>query len=129
MSVATIKLIHLGCVAVSYLMLVVRGVWSLAGSPMLQRYPVKVVPHLVDSVLLASAVTLAVMLRISPLDTAWLLTKVIALLLYIAAGSIAIRRGKTRQTRLIAWVVAQLFFFFIIATAITHSPLPWLERI
>ncbi len=127
MSFAAIKFIHIGSVIISYLLFVVRGVWSLAASPMLQWYPVKVMPHVVDTVLLTSAITLAVMLGVSPLNSVWLLTKIIALLLYIGLGSVAIKRGKTRRTKLTAWIVAQLVFCFIVATAITHSPTPWLR--
>ncbi len=127
MSFAAIKLIHLGCIVTSYLMFVLRGFWSVTGSTLLQRSAAKVVPHVVDTLLLASAITLAVMLGISPLNTPWLLTKITALLLYIALGSIAIRRGRTRRTRLAAWIAAQLVFLLIVAIAITHSPLPWLQ--
>jgi len=103
----------------------VRGIWSLNDSSQLQRRWNKVVPHLVDTALLASAITLAVMLGLSPLSTPWLFAKIIALMFYIGLGTIAIKRGKTHQEKLIAWISAQLVFFYIVATAVTHNPLPW----
>ncbi len=127
MSYNIIKALHMTCVALSYALFFLRGIWSLNDSSQLQRRWVKVVPHLVDTALLASAITLAVMLGLSPLSAPWLLAKIIALIFYVGLGTIAIKRGKTRQVKLIAWISAQLVFFYIVASAITHNPLPWLS--
>lgn len=86
----------------------------------------KIAPHIVDTALLGSALTLAWQLNISPLDTPWLAAKIIALLLYIIIGSVALKRGKTKHIRLVAWLVAQGIFFYIVSVAITHTPSPWL---
>jgi len=102
-----------------------RGVWMLRAAPILQQRWVKVLPHIVDTVLLLSAITLAIQLSISPLSYPWLMAKIIALLLYIVLGTIAIKRGKTRKIRLAAWLSAQLVFIYIVAVALTHNPLPW----
>lgn len=125
MNIIAIKYLHISCVLLSYSLFFVRGVWMLQDSPMLQRRWVKVVPHLVDSALLLSAVTLAILLSISPLSNAWLMAKIIALLLYIFLGTIAIKRGKTRVIRLAAWLGAQLVFIYIVTVALTHNPMPW----
>lgn len=97
----------------------------LRSSALLQQRWVRVVPHLIDTVLLLSAVTLAYLLSISPLSSPWLMAKIVALLLYILLGTIAIKRGKTKTIRLSAWVAAQLVFLYIVTTALTHNPLPW----
>ena len=97
----------------------------LKASPILQQRWVKVVPHIVDTALLLSAVTLAIQLSISPLSTPWLMAKIVALLLYILLGTIAIKRGKIRKIRLAAWLSAQLVFIYIVAVALTHNPMPW----
>jgi uncharacterized membrane protein SirB2 len=68
---------------------------------------------------------LAWQLGYSPLEQPWLATKIVALLLYIVIGSVAIKRGKTRRIRLIAWIAAQGVFFYIVSVALTHNPLPW----
>lgn len=97
----------------------------LRSSPMLQERWVKIAPHAVDTMLLASAITLAIQLGISPFSAPWLMTKIIALLLYISLGTIAIKRGKTRTIRLSAWIAAQGIFFYIVTVALTHNPQPW----
>lgn len=124
MSFILLKILHLSCAAISYVLFFVRGIWSVRGSQKLQQRWVRITPHIVDTLLLGSAITLAWMLHVSPLTAPWLLAKIIALLLYIALGTIAIKRGKTRRVRLMAWLAAQLVFCYIVATAIAHDPLP-----
>ncbi|MBI5891302.1 MAG: SirB2 family protein [Nitrosomonadales bacterium] len=122
---APIKSIHVTCVALSYALFFLRGVWMLRDSPSLQQRWVKVVPHTVDSVLLASAITLAWQLGISPLAAPWLAAKIVALLLYIGIGTVALKRGRTRRIRLTAWLVAQAVFLYIVCVAVTHDATPW----
>jgi uncharacterized membrane protein SirB2 len=126
-SIITIKYLHICFVLLSYILFFLRGVWMLRAAPILQHRWVKVVPHVVDTALLLSAVTLAVQLSISPLSNPWLMAKIIALLLYIFLGTIAIKRGKTPAIRLAAWLFAQLVFIYIVAVALSHNPLPWQE--
>ena len=122
----TIKLVHVSCVVLSYSLFFLRGIWMLRGSAaLLQQRWVRIAPHVIDTLLLTSAITLAVQLGISPLAAPWLMSKIVALLLYIALGMVAIRHGKTRTIRLYAWLAAQAVFFYIVATALTHDPLPW----
>lgn len=126
MSIIVVKYIHISCVLISYLLFFVRGVWMLRTNPILQQRWMKIVPHVVDSALLLSAIMLATLLSISPLSSSWLMAKIIALLLYILLGTIAIKRGKTRKTRLAAWLAAQLVFIYIVTVALTHNAMPWL---
>jgi uncharacterized membrane protein SirB2 len=123
MDYGTLKLTHISCAAISYTFFVVRGIWMLRGSALLQRLPVRTLPHIVDTVLLASAIALAVSTRQYPLAAPWLTAKVIALLLYITLGMIALRHGATRAVRITAWIAAQFVFAYIVAVALTRSPL------
>ena len=125
MNYFTIKLIHLSCVALSFSLFFVRGIWSLQASPMLQQRWVKIAPHIIDSGLFASALMLAIMIGATPFNSPWLLAKIVALLLYIVLGTFAIKRGKTHSIKLLSWLAAQVVFFYIVATAINHNPIPW----
>lgn len=86
-----------------------------------QRW-VKIAPHIVDTVLLTSAIALAVMLEQDPMHDSWLSAKVLGLLLYIGLGMIALRLGKTHETRISAWIAAQFVFLYIVLVAVTKSP-------
>lgn len=120
-----LKHLHLTCVALSYSLFFLRGIWMLRDSSLLQQRWVKIAPHMVDTLLLASAIALAWQLGISPLAAPWLGAKIVALLFYIVIGAYALKRGRTKRIRLIAWLAAQLVFFYIVSVAVTHDPAPW----
>ena len=124
MDYAGLKLTHITCVVISYMLFVVRGIWMLRGSALLQRRWVRTVPHVVDTTLLASAIALTVITRQYPFASPWLTAKVIALVLYIALGMIALKHGKTKGVRITAWIAAQAVFGYIVAVALTRNPLP-----
>lgn len=125
MSYEAIKQAHVLSVATSFTLFFLRGYWVLQGSAIMQQRWVRIAPHMVDTVLLGSAIWLAVLLNASPLEHPWLMAKIVALLIYIALGSIAIKRGKTKQIRTIAWITALLTFLYIVSVALTKTPLPW----
>lgn len=122
MSYAAIKMIHVTSVIISYLLFTLRGVWMLQGSAALQQRWVKIVPHVVDTVLLTSAIALVMAIDQDPLTNSWLSAKVIGLLFYIGLGMVALKRGKTRRTKITAWIAAQVVFFYIVLVALTKSP-------
>jgi uncharacterized membrane protein SirB2 len=126
MSYLTLKLVHFASVAISYAFFVTRGVWMMRESPQLQQRWVKITPHVVDTVLLASAVALAVMSAQYPLKSGWLTAKVLGLVVYVVLGTIALKRGRTRSIRITAWIAAQAVFFYIVAVAVMRQPLPGL---
>ena len=125
MSYETLKALHVTAVVTSYALFFVRGVWMLRESALLQRRLVRILPHVVDTVLLASAIVLAMTIRQYPFVAPWVTAKVIALVAYIGLGTVALKRGRSRGVRVAAWIAAQLVFFYIVAVAITKSPWPF----
>lgn len=126
MDYALLKLVHVGCVVTSYLLFLLRGLWMLQGSPRLQQRWIRTAPHLVDTLLLVSALLMAAMIRQYPFVTMWLTAKVLALTVYIGLGMIALRFGRSRRARAAAWLAAQCVFFYIVAVALTRNPFPWM---
>ncbi len=125
MDYAGLKLTHVGCAAISYALFVVRGIWMMRGSALLRQPWVRTGPHVVDTVLLASAIAMAIISGQYPLAEPWLTVKVIALVLYIALGMVALKHGRTKGARITAWIVAQAVFAYIVVAAVTRNPLPW----
>jgi len=123
MDYLALKQIHIVCVALSFAGFIVRGVWMIRESPLLRRRWVRVAPHVVDTVLLASAIALSVMLAQYPFVHAWLTAKLIGLVLYIALGMVALKLGPTRLARISAWIAAQLVLGYVVAVAITKNPI------
>jgi uncharacterized membrane protein SirB2 len=120
-----LRLVHVACVIGSYALFVTRGVWMLQDSPRLQQRWVRIVPHVVDTILLASAIAMVVISRQYPFVAGWLTAKVVALVAYIGLGMLAIRPGRSRTVRLAAWLAAQVVFFYIVAVALTRQALPF----
>ena len=119
------KSIHVGCVIVSLAGFAARGLLMLAGSPWLTVRFVRVAPHVVDSLLLASALWLAWRLGQYPFVDAWLTAKVLGLLAYIGFGTLALRRGRTRAVR-VAALAAALYVVAVALTRDVRGPLVWL---
>ena len=125
---ALVKHLHMSAAALSIALFVLRGAWMI-GSPQRLATPwVRVVPHVVDTVLLASALVLAWLIGFAP-NASWLSAKIAALVVYVALGTIALKRGRTLRIRVIAFVAAIATFAYIVSVAFTKSPLGALARI
>ena len=123
MNYFAIKHLHVTSAVLSILFFIVRAYWSVSGSALLQHRVVKIVPHIVDTILLVCGIILASMIGASQ---PWILAKVIALVFYIGVGTFAIKRGKTPRSRAIAALIAVAIFAYIIGVALRHSPMSWL---
>ncbi|PKH01294.1 regulator SirB [Psychromonas sp. MB-3u-54] len=124
-----VKHLHVGMAYLSISLFILRSSLSITASPLLQHKLVKILPHLIDTFLLLFAVLLMITIKQYPFFDTWLTAKLIALLAYIAVGSIAIKRGKTAVIRLWASIIAVLIFTYIIGAAKTHHALSWLALI
>ena len=127
MAYGLLKHFHLATIAITLTLFVLRGVWMMADSPRLQARWVRIVPHVNDTLLLASGIGLAVLIHQYPLVHGWLTAKLLALILYIVLGTVALKRGSTRRTRIAAWIAALLVFGYMVAVAVTHDPFPFLQ--
>lgn len=121
MNYLAIKHLHITLAVLSGSFFVLRGLWMLLDSSMLQRRWVKLVPHVVDTLLLVSALVLVFWSSQYPFVQAWLTAKVLALIAYIVLGTIALKRGKTKGVRTFAWFAALATFTYIVAVALTRQ--------
>jgi len=120
------KHIHLLTVALSLGLFTLRGIWMLLDSDKLQKRWVKIVPHIIDTLLLVSAIGLMFQIHQYPFADGWLTAKLLGLIAYIVLGTIALKRGKTKGTRVIALVAAFAVIAYIVGVAIRHNALSWL---
>ncbi len=121
-----LKLVHVSCAFVSIAGFFLRGYWMLTDNPRLGRSATRILPHVVDTLLLASAIGMLLIWRVSPLEEAWLSAKLLALLFYIALGMIALRFGRNRRQRSAAWVLALGVAAYMLSVAYAKDPLgPW----
>ena len=136
MAYATLKLIHVSAVAISFLGFAARGLGVLSDAAWVRHRLARTLPHLVDTVLLLSAVGMLWVIRLAPWGLPWLRAKLVGLIIYIALGVIALRPAPagraagSRTLRLVAWIGALAVFGYIVSVALTKSPrgaLGWLR--
>ena len=117
-----LKNAHIVLALLSITLFVVRAVWSVNASPQLQQKWARIVPHIIDTLLLTSAVYLMIASHQFPFSDNWLTAKLVALIVYIGLGTFAIKRGRTAGSRLLFSLMSVAVFCYILAVAITHSP-------
>lgn len=122
-NIELLKLLHMSCAFLSIGGFTLRGYWMFTDNPRLRQRATRVLPHMVDTLLLGSAIGMLVMWQMNPLSLSWLSAKIIALLVYIGLGMVAFRFGATRQVRQVAFGLALLTAAYIVAVAYTKSPL------
>ena len=122
-----LKYTHIVTATLTFMGFLLRGFWMLRGSPLLDRRVVRILPHIVDTLFLATGIALIASLRLPVLNQPWLLAKFAALFGYIIFGSIALRRGRTPGIRASAFALAIVTYAYIVGTAINETALSWLS--
>lgn len=119
---AVVLTVHVLAAAVTLSLFVTRFYWLCRHSPALQQRWVKVVPHINDTLLLASGIALIVINRFYPFSAqeSWLTAKLFGVIIYILLGHIALgRRQRSLSLRWVAFILALVCFFLIAQAAIT----------
>lgn len=122
MNYVLIKTLHQTAVALSVAGFFARGCGSLLGAEWTRSRAARTLPHVVDTVLLTSALLLAWMLRLTPDAAPWVVAKVVGLIVYIALGMVALRPGQPTGVRAAAFVAALLTVAWIVSVAINKHP-------
>lgn len=122
-----LKHLHLTCITLSLILFVTRFYWRKQNSSMLQKKWVKILPHTIDTILLASAIGMAIIASINPFEQTWLAAKILALLAYIFAGTFAIKRASSPQAQNLSFVIALTCFAYILMVAFSKQVLPWMN--
>ena len=120
MSYAFLKQAHVALALASFLGFLLRVTWMARDSAWMQHRLTRVLPHLVDTLLLATAV--GMLWYLSPHIPPWLYVKIPGILAYIVLGSLALKRAPTKRLRLLSFGAASLVFVWIASVALTKSP-------
>lgn len=118
-----LKHLHITCVILSGTGFVLRGLGALSGSAWVDRRWVKTVPHLVDTLLLGSALGMVAIGAQYPFVQSWLTAKVMALPIYIVCGALALKKGYRMATRAAFLITALAVYAYIGSVALRHDPL------
>lgn len=119
-----IKTLHIVCAACSFALFFLRGVWHMRSSNRLKQKWVRISPHVIDTVLLTSGVSLMVLSGQYPGKMPWLTAKLVAVVLYIGLGILAFRFAGSRPARLLSWLAAMAVFVYVVSVAVTRQAMP-----
>ncbi len=116
-----VKHIHLTAIILSLVLFIARFVLLWLKSSKLNSKLLKVLPHLVDTVLIVSAITLCVLLQQYPLVDAWVTEKLLALIMYVFMVTLALRLANNNFMRIIGFVGAISWVAFAGAVAVSKQ--------
>jgi len=125
MDYGLLKTIHVASVLITFTLFFGRGLLMLNDSALLGARWLRIVPHVNDTVLLGSAIWMAVLSHQYPFVNAWLTAKLAALVVYIGTGTIALSGKRTKRVRVAAWLFSLLIFVYIVSVALTRNPVFW----
>ncbi len=126
MNYETLKHLHASTVTVSLVLFLLRGFWMLRESPRVQARWARIVPHINDTLLLASAIGMLIVARMNPIEQPWLMAKIVGLLAYIGLGTLALKRGRTKAMQIKAFIASLGVFAYIVAVAVAKQVIPGL---
>ncbi|ROS05189.1 putative membrane protein SirB2 [Sinobacterium caligoides] len=120
---AMLKHLHMTLALLSIIGFILRGVLLATGSGLMQKKLLKIAPHIIDTILLITAIGLMVTINSYPFyNASWLSAKLIALIGYIGFGIIAFKAGRPIATRVVTFFAALGCVGYILAVAITKNP-------
>ena len=123
MNYLTLKYLHIVCVAASFALFFMRGIWVIRSYPPAQETWVRVLPHAIDGLLLASAFGLIFLGPSTVWDSSWMAVKLILVLLYVTMSLVLLRISMRALQKTAVWSLALLIFLFATTVAVLHHPL------
>lgn len=118
-----IRQVHIASVHLSIALFLLRGVLMWLDSRWLRHWTMRSIPHVVDTVLLTTALMLITIIDQYPFVHGWLTVKVVLLVVYIGFGVVALKPGRSALVRRTAFIAAVVVFGFIYSVARAHHPL------
>lgn len=122
---STIKVWHIGFVVLSGAGFLWRAGRALCFSPAPRSRLLRWLPHLIDTGLLVAGLSLLWLVGMTISATPWLQAKLGGLFIHIVAGAFALKRAKTRQGRMGAFLLSFSAFMYIVGVALAKSPASW----
>jgi len=122
MNYLTLKYLHIICVAASFSLFFIRGIWVIRSYPPAQEIWVRVLPHCVDALLIATALGMLALGPSSLWAGNWLAVKIALVLVYVATSFYVLKFVKTRALKISLWSIALVVFLFATTVAVLHHP-------
>ena len=114
---------HLMLITLSVSFLLIRVLAVSCNAQWVRKKWVKIAPHIIDTFLLISAVTLMMIIQQYPGSAHWLNAKVVALIGYIGFASFAFKGQKPIYIRAVFLLLALSCIGYMGVVAVTKNPL------
>jgi len=126
-----IKNIHLFSITVSILLFSLRGILMIfsvkINSTLMYRHKAfKILPAVIDTILLISGFSLMVLSKQYPWHTPWLAAKLIGLVIYIILGILALNRIDNLKVQIPLFISAIMVVSWMLSVALSKNPLGFL---
>ena len=118
-----LKHLHMTIAVLSITLFTLRFVWTLTGSALLDKKLIKISPHVIDTLLLALGVVMAVKLAINPMEQLWLAEKLLAVIAYIFTGYYTLKLARNRMMQFIGYLGAMGWVMLVFRLAMTKETL------
>ena len=115
--------LHIALVTLSVGLFAVRGLGVLAGQAWPMAGWARGLAPVIDSLLLLAGGTLWWLLQLNPRQDHWLGAKLVLLIVYIALGTLALKRAPTRAAKALCFMAALAVVGFMSSIAVAHHPL------
>lgn len=121
MDYGILKSLHASLAVISISGFALRWGWMRAGSALLQHRLTRTLPHVVDTLFLASGIWLTIILHQYPFMHGWLTAKVLGLVAYVILGSLALKHARTPWVQVLSFSAALLVFAWLASVARSKS--------
>lgn len=121
-----IRILHISTVIFTIAFFTLRLVWMQLHPHSVRLVWVRATAQINDTLLLLAGISLALMSKQYPFEVPWLTAKLIALVIYIILGSLALRWAKNRWASIMFGTLALICVGYIVLVAYNRSVTPWM---
>lgn len=118
------KTLHILCALLSIIGFTYRSFLKIYAPDKLQNKWLKITPHIIDTILLVSAIALVFQYQYYPEFFNWVSAKIVALVVYIGFGLMTLRFSRSRSAIILFYLLSLITFIYILAVANTKQVWP-----
>lgn len=118
-----VKITHMSAVVMSVLLFLIRFTLTVIKSDKLQLKWLKILPHIVYTVLLVAAIVLCIFIQQYPVVNGWVTEKFVAFFMYAFMVVLALKAEQTPLMRGVGFIGALSWIAYAGFVAVTKQPL------
>ncbi len=117
-----LKYVHIVCAAASFALFFIRGIWAIRAYPSVQEPWAKALPHVIDGLLIISALAMFYVSFPTAWGGTWMIVKFALIAVYVVLAVYVLRIAKGKIVRIAIWIAALVLFLYITSVAVLHNP-------